>query len=71
MRKFRKQVGVDLAASIEKRAMRENGDTGARQFEAKVVLTVDGWTLNMFVTANQAVRSVSVTGYAVCLPGKP
>ncbi|EAP85437.1 DUF6494 family protein [Sulfitobacter sp. EE-36] len=49
MRKFLKQVGVTSQQTIEE-AMRENGDTGGKTFEAKVVLTIDGLDLEHVVT---------------------
>ncbi len=49
MRKFLKQVGVTSQQAIEE-AMRENGDTGGKTFEAKVVLTIDGLDLEHVVT---------------------
>lgn len=41
IRKFLKQVGVTSQQAIEE-ALRKAGDTSARSFEAKVVLTIDG-----------------------------
>ena len=49
MRKFLKQVGVTSQQAIEE-AMRENGDTGGKTFEAKVVLAIDGLDLEHVVT---------------------
>ena len=49
MRKFLKQVGVTSQQAIEE-AKRENGDTGGKTFEAKVVLTIDGLDLEHVVT---------------------
>ena len=49
MRKFLKQVGVTSQQAIEA-AMREAGETQGRDFEAKVVLTVDGLDLEHVVT---------------------
>lgn len=49
MRKFLKQVGVTSQQAIEE-AMRDAGDTSGRQFEAKMVLTIDGLDLEHVVT---------------------
>ncbi len=49
MRKFLKQVGVTSQQAIEE-AMRENGDTGGKTFEAKVVRTIGGLDLEHVVT---------------------
>lgn len=49
MRKFLKQVGVTSQQAIEE-AMRAQGDTAGRSFEAKVVLSVDGLDLEHVVT---------------------
>jgi hypothetical protein len=48
MRKFLKQVGVTSQQAIEQ-AMREKG-SGAKSYEAKVVLTIDGLALEHVVT---------------------
>lgn len=48
MRKFLKQVGVTSQQAIEE-AMR-NADTAGQDFEAKVVLTIDGLELEHVVT---------------------
>lgn len=48
MRKFLKQVGVTSQQAIEE-AMR-NADAGGGDFEAKVVLTIDGLDLEHVVT---------------------
>jgi hypothetical protein len=48
MRKFLKQVGVTSQQAIEE-AMR-NADTAGQDFEAKVVLTIDGLELEHIVT---------------------
>ena len=49
MRKFLKQVGVTSQQAIEE-AMRKNGDTAGKTYEAKVVLTIDGLELEHVVT---------------------
>ena len=49
MRKVLKQVGVTSQQAIEA-AMREASETQGRDFEAKVVLTVDGLDLEHVVT---------------------
>jgi uncharacterized protein DUF6494 len=49
MRKFLKQVGVTSQQAIED-AMRKAGDVSGRQFDAKVVLTIDGLDLEHTVT---------------------
>jgi len=41
MRKFLKQVGVTSQQAIEE-GLREKGATAGQEFEAKVVLTVEG-----------------------------
>ena len=48
MRKFLKQVGVTSQQAIEN-AMREAGDTAGREFEAKMILTIDGIALEHVV----------------------
>ncbi len=49
MRKFLKQVGVTSQQAIEE-AFREAEGTAGKQFEAKMVLTVDGVDLEHVVT---------------------
>jgi len=49
MRKFLKQVGVTSQQAIEE-GMRQAGDTAGREFNAKVVLTVDGLEIEHVVT---------------------
>ena len=49
MRKFLKQVGVTSQQEIEK-ALRDAGDTSGKEFQAKVVLTVDGLDIDHVVT---------------------
>lgn len=49
MRKFLKQVGVTSQLAIEE-ALREKGATAGQEFEAKVVLTVEGLDLEHVVT---------------------
>ncbi|MGR3660278.1 MAG: DUF6494 family protein [Paracoccaceae bacterium] len=49
MRKFLKQVGVTSQQAIEE-AMRKNGDTAGKTFDAKVVLTIDGLDFEHVVT---------------------
>lgn len=49
MRKFLKQVGVTSQQAIEE-ALRKAGDTSGRNFDAKVVLTIDGLELEHIVT---------------------
>ncbi len=49
MRKFLKQVGVTSQQAIEE-AMRNAGDTSGKNFEAKMVLTIDGIALEHVVT---------------------
>ena len=49
MRKFLKQVGVTSQQAIED-AMRKQGSTEGKTFEAKVVLTVDGLEIEHVVT---------------------
>lgn len=49
MRKFLKQVGVTSQQAIED-AMRKNGDTAGKTFEAKMVLTIDGLDFEHVVT---------------------
>ena len=49
MRKFLKQVGVTSQQVIED-AMRKQGNTEGKTFEAKVVLTVDGLDMEHVVT---------------------
>mgnify|MGYP006090243079 FL=1 len=51
MRKFLKQVGVTSQQAIEE-ALRNAGDTSGRQFEAKVVLTIDGLEIEHIVTGS-------------------
>lgn len=48
MRKFLKQVGVTSQQAIEE-AMR-GADTSGKEYEAKVVLTIDGLELEHVVT---------------------
>ena len=48
MRKFLKQVGVTSQQAIEE-AVR-NADSAGKEFEAKVVLTIDGLDLEHVVT---------------------
>jgi len=48
MRKFLKQVGVTSQQAIEE-AVR-NADSAGKEFEAKVVLTIDGLELEHVVT---------------------
>lgn len=48
MRKFLKQVGVTSQQAIEE-AMR-TADSSGKEFEAKVVLTIDGLALEHVVT---------------------
>lgn len=55
MRKFLKQVGVTSQQAIED-AMREKGDTGGKEFDARVVLTIDGLDLEHVVTGKIAGR---------------
>tara|TARA_R110002051_G_scaffold83650_9_gene148329 strand:- start:10887 stop:11081 length:195 start_codon:yes stop_codon:yes gene_type:complete len=49
MRKFLKQVGVTSQQAIEE-ALRNAGDTKGQQFEAKVVLTIEGLEIEHIVT---------------------
>jgi len=49
MRKFLKQVGVTSQQAIEE-GMRNAGDTAGREFNAKIVLTVDGLDIEHVVT---------------------
>jgi predicted HicB family RNase H-like nuclease len=49
MRKFLKQVGVTSQQVIEE-ALREKGAKPGQEFEAKVVLTVDGLDVEHVVT---------------------
>ncbi|MFX0540901.1 DUF6494 family protein [Roseovarius sp. S1116L3] len=49
MRKFLKQVGVTSQQAIEE-AFRKTDGTEGKQFEAKMVLTVDGVDLEHVVT---------------------
>lgn len=49
MRKFLKQVGVTSQQAIEA-AMRDAGDTSGKSFDAKIVLTIDGLSLEHVVT---------------------
>ncbi len=49
MRKFLKQVGVTSQQEIEK-AFRKTEGTEGKQFEARMVLTVDGVDLEHVVT---------------------
>ncbi|WP_138935451.1 DUF6494 family protein [Roseovarius arcticus] len=49
MRKFLKQVGVTSQQAIEE-AFRKAGGTEGKQFEARMVLTVDGVDLEHVVT---------------------
>ncbi len=49
MRKFLKQVGVTSQQAIEE-AMRAEGDTSGKVFDAKVVLTIDGLDIEHVVT---------------------
>jgi len=53
MRKFLKQVGVTSQQAIEQ-AMRNAGSdaTNGKEFEAKVVLTIDGVSLEHVVNGN-------------------
>ena len=48
MRKFLKQVGVTSQQAIEE-AMRQAGDGQNQEFEAKVVLSIDGLNLQHIV----------------------
>lgn len=49
MRKFLKQVGVTSQQAIEE-GLREKGAAAGQEFEAKVVLTVDGLDIEHVVT---------------------
>jgi hypothetical protein len=49
MRKFLKQVGVTSQQAIEE-AMRAAPETAGKQFEAKMVLSIDGIELEHVVT---------------------
>ena len=49
MRKFLKQVGVTSQQAIEE-ALRNDGDTAGKSYEAKVVLTIDGLDVEHVVT---------------------
>ncbi|MFK7745196.1 MAG: DUF6494 family protein [Roseobacter sp.] len=49
MRKFLKQVGVTSQQAIED-AIRSSGDAEGKQFDAKVVLTIDGLDIEHVVT---------------------
>ncbi len=49
MRKFLKQVGVTSQQAIED-ALRGAGDTTGREFQAKMVLTIDGLDVEHTVT---------------------
>jgi len=49
MRKFLKQVGVTSQQAIEE-AMRNAGATAGKSYDAKVVLTIDGISLEHTVT---------------------
>ena len=49
MRKFLKQVGVTSQQVIEE-GLRKAGDTGGREFQARMVLTVDGLDIEHVVT---------------------
>lgn len=49
IRKFLKQVGVTSQQAIEE-ALRKAGDAAGREYEAKMVLTVDGLDLEHVVT---------------------
>ena len=49
MRKFLKQVGVTSQQVIED-GLRKAGDTGGREFQARMVLTVDGLDIEHVVT---------------------
>lgn len=49
MRKFLKQVGVTSQQAIEE-GLREAGDLEGREFNAKVVLTVEGLDIEHEVT---------------------
>ncbi len=57
MRKFLKQVGVTSQQAIEE-AMRNAGSdaTAGREFDAKVVLTIDGIEIEHVVTGKIAGR---------------
>lgn len=49
MRKFLKQVGVTSQQAIED-GLRQAGDTAGKEYQAKVVLTVDGLDIEHVVT---------------------
>ncbi len=49
IRKFLKQVGVTSQQAIEE-ALRKAGDAAGREYEAKMVLTIDGLDLEHVVT---------------------
>ena len=49
MRKFLKQVGVTSQQAIEE-GMRSAGDTAGNEYEARVVVTIDGLDVEHVVT---------------------
>ncbi len=49
MRKFLKQVGVTSQQAIEE-AMRNAGDTAGKTFDAKMVLSIEGLSVEHVVT---------------------
>jgi len=49
MRKFLKQVGVTSQQAIEE-AVRNAGDTAGKNFDAKMVLTIEGLDVTHVVT---------------------
>lgn len=49
MRKFLKQVGVTSQQAIEE-GLRKAGDTTGKEFQAKMVLTIDGLDVEHVVT---------------------
>ena len=56
MRKFLKQVGVTSQQAIEE-ALRNAGDTTGKQFEAKMVLTINDLEMEYVVTGTIAGQS--------------
>jgi hypothetical protein len=56
MRKFLKQVGVTSQQAIEE-ALRNAGDTTGKQFEAKMVLTINDLEMEHVVTGTIAGQS--------------
>ncbi len=49
MRKFLKQVGVTSQRAIEE-GLRNAGDTGGKEYKAKMVLTIEGLDVDHVVT---------------------